>query len=230
MPYIGQPVPRREDARFITGAGRYTDDVHLAGETYAYILRSPYPHASIGRIATAAAAAAPGVLAVLTAADYIADGHLPLVHAPNPADAIDPSVPAFVRDPEGSPIRIARPYPLAGERARYTGEAVAMVIAESAAAARDAAELVEIAYEQQMAVAVALDGLDPQAPQLWDDIPENLVLDVAFGATDIEAARAIAGSPTSSIESEFVNQRIVAAQLEPRSLDRQLRAGQPATR
>jgi carbon-monoxide dehydrogenase large subunit len=214
--YIGKPIPRREDGLLITGAGRFTDDVHLAGEAYAYFLRSPYPHATIVRIATAAAAAAPGVLAVLTAADYIADGHLPLMHAPNPADAVDPTVPAFVSDPQGAPVRIVRPYPLADDSVRYTGEAVAMVIAESAAAARDAAELIDVAYEQQTAVAEALDALDSEAPQLWFGVPENLVLDVSFGATDIEAARAIAGAQLS-VEHEFVNQRIAAAQIEPRA-------------
>lgn len=216
MHYIGKPIPRREDARLITGAGRFTDDVHVAGETFASFVRSPYPHAILGRIATATAKAAPGVLAVLTAADYLADGHLPLSHAPNPADAIDPKVPAFIAAPGGTPIRVVRPYPLAYERVRYAGEAVAMVIAESAAAARDAAELVDVAFDQQVAVVLALDALDPEAPQLWDDVPENLVLDIEFGATDAEAARTIAGAPVT-IEQQFINQRIVAAQIEPRA-------------
>jgi carbon-monoxide dehydrogenase large subunit len=99
---------------------------------------------------------------------------------------------------------------------RHAGEAVAMVVAETAAAARDAAELVDVDYEQLVAVVSAEDAVDERAPQLWDDIPENLALDVNFGAGDVEAARAIAGSDVV-IEHQFVNQRIVAAQMEPRA-------------
>ncbi len=215
MTYIGKSVPRREDLRLITGAGRYTDDIHLPGELHAQFVRSPYPHAHVLAIDTIAAAAAPGVVAVLTCADYRADGGKPLAHAPNPADAIDPKLPAFIADPDGLPIRTARPYPLADSRVRHAGEAVAMVIAETAAAARDAAELVDVGYDPLVAVANAIDALDENAPLLWDEIPDNLVLDVSFGAGDIDAARAIAGAEFT-VEHEFVNQRIAGAQLEPR--------------
>ena len=215
MKYVGRSIPRREDLRLITGTGRYTDDVRVPNAAFAHFVRSPFPHAKIGAIRTAAALAAPGVLAVLTAEDYIADGHQPVAHAPNPADAVDPKLPAFVANEGGTPIRVVRPYPLAHERVRHAGEPVVVVVAESAAAARDAAELVDVDYEQLVAVVTAEDALDENAPQLWDSVPENLVLDVSFGATDIDAARAIAGSDVT-IERLFVNQRIVAAQMEPR--------------
>lgn len=216
MPHlIGKPIPRREDARLITGAGRYTDDVHLPGEAYAAFLRSPHAHARLVAIETAAAAAAPGVLAVLTAADYVTDGLRPMAHAPNPADAIDPRLPAFAPSGDERLVTV-RPYPLAHERVRHTGEAVAMVVAESAAAARDALELIDITYEPLDAVFGAVDAIDASAPQLWDEVPGNLALDIAFGASDVDAARAIAGSATS-IAAFFPNQRIAAAQIEPRA-------------
>jgi len=216
LTYIGKSIPRREDLRLITGAGRYTDDIRLPGELHARFVRSPFPHARLLGIDTAAARAAPGVVAVLTVADYRADGGRPMAHAPNPADAIDPKQPAFIADPDGLPIRTVRPYPLADERVRHSGEPVAMVIAETAAAARDASELVDVAYDPLIAVVNALDALDENAPRLWDDVPENLVLDVAFGADDIAAARAIAGAD-HTVECEFINQRIVGAQIEPRT-------------
>ena len=215
MTYIGKSVPRSEDLRLITGAGRYTDDIRLPGELHARFVRSPYPHARVVAIDAAAARAATGVVAVLTVADYRADGGRPMAHSPNPADAIDPKAPAFIADPEGLPIRTVRPYPLADGRVRHAGEAVAMVVAETAAAARDAAELVDVSYDPLLAVANALDALDEHAPLLWDEIPDNLVLDVAFGAADVDAARAIAGAEYT-VEHEFVNQRIAGAQLEPR--------------
>jgi carbon-monoxide dehydrogenase large subunit len=213
---IGEPVPRREDFRFITGTGRYTDDVHLAGEAHAAFVRSPYPHAGVRSVRTDAARRAPGVLAVLTVEDYIADGHAPVAHAPNPADAIDPTVPAFVPSADEPPLQTVRPYPLAHERVRHAGEAVAMIVAETRAAARDALELVEVAWEPLTAVVSALDALDPEAPQLWEQVPENLCLDVSFGVSDVEAARAIAGAHLT-VEGFFTNQRLAGAPIEPRA-------------
>src|SRR3954453_19325840 len=95
MPFIGQPLPRLEDVRLLTGSGRYTDDVHFENETYAAFVRSPHAHARVLRIDCSSARAAEGVLTVLTAAEYAADGHGPIPHGAQPTDAVDPRQPAF---------------------------------------------------------------------------------------------------------------------------------------
>ena len=94
-PFIGRPMPRFEDLRLVRGAGRYTDDVAVPEQAAAVFVRAPHAHASIGSIDTSAAREHPGVLAVLTGDDYVADGHLGMAHFPNPADAIDVSIPTF---------------------------------------------------------------------------------------------------------------------------------------
>src|SRR3954468_10820914 len=134
-PFIGRPMPRFEDLRLVRGGGRYTDDVSVAEQTSAVFVRTPHAHASIVAIDTSAARALPGVLAVLTGDDYVADGHLGMSHFPNPADALDVRVPSFAPSPERS-ILDERQWPLAVDRVRYVGEAVALVVAESVVAAR----------------------------------------------------------------------------------------------
>jgi carbon-monoxide dehydrogenase large subunit len=213
--YIGAALPRLEDKRLITGTGRYTDDVRLAGAAHAAFIRSPYAHARIGAIRAADALAAPGVIAVLTAADYLADGHRAVAHVPNPADAIEWTRPGFVA-PEGRPpVADVPQLPLAYDRARHAGEAVAVIIAETAAQARDAVELVDIDYEPLRAVVNALDALQPDAPLIWDQVPGNSCLDLSFGdeaATDAAFARA-----HLVVERTFDNHRIVTCHMEPRA-------------
>src|SRR5216684_4970287 len=128
--YIGRPMPRFEDLRLLRGAGRYTDDMVMPGEAYAVFVRAPHAHAEITAIDSAAARARPGVLAVLTGEDYVADGHIGMSHFPNPADAIDVRVASFQPSPQHG-ILDERQWPLALGRVRYVGEAVAMVVAES---------------------------------------------------------------------------------------------------
>jgi carbon-monoxide dehydrogenase large subunit len=99
MPLIGMPLPRREDERLTTGAGRYTADIAPRGAVHAAFVRTSYAHARILAVRRAAAQASPGVLAVLTAVDYAADGLGPIFYLPNPADALDPAIPAFVSGP-----------------------------------------------------------------------------------------------------------------------------------
>ena len=135
--YVGRSVPRVEDQRFLTGQGRYTDDVSLEGELHCVFVRSPHAHARIARIH---AGAAPGVT-VLTGADYAADGLDGIRHVPNPADALDVSKRAF----SGRVVDLPH-FPLATDRARHVGEPVAMVIASSRERARDAAERVVVDY------------------------------------------------------------------------------------
>src|SRR5712691_8537897 len=140
---IGRPTLRREDPRLITGAGRYSDDASLPGQAHACMVRSPHAHARISSIDATDALELPGVIAVLTGRDALADGLRPIPHRPVPTNPHE--VPLKSRD--GSPFFIA-PHPLLPvDRARFVGEAVAVVIAETAAAARDAAERVVVEYE-----------------------------------------------------------------------------------
>src|SRR5512132_318083 len=140
---FGKPVPRKEDARLVAGLGRYSDDFNLPGQAQAQFVRSPHAHARIRGIDAAAALAVPGVIAVLTGKEAAADGLAPIPHKPVPTNPNE--FPLGGRD--GSSIFIAPHPPLAADTARFVGEAVAMVIAESAAAAVDGAERVVVNYE-----------------------------------------------------------------------------------
>src|SRR5262245_21497169 len=151
---IGQPVRRHEDLRLITGQGRYTDDITLPRMTHAYVLRSPVAHARIKRIDTAASRRMPGVLIVATGEDLRADG----------LGDVPCTVPLISRD--GKP-RHDTPRPvLALDRVRHVGQPVALIVAETLAAARDAAEAIEVDYEQLPAVTEVKDAIAPGAAQL----------------------------------------------------------------
>src|SRR5262249_41959402 len=141
-PGIGSSPRRREDHRLVTGAGTFGDDFSLPGQTFAAITRSPHAHAILQNIETKRATGVPGVLAVLTAADYLADGLNPLVHSPFTVSP--PDITLSNRD--GKPVFVAPHYPLALDRVRFVGEGIALVVAETLAAAREAAELVEVEY------------------------------------------------------------------------------------
>ena len=183
---IGQPMPRVEDERLLTGRGRFVDDLNRPGQAHAVFVRSPHAHARLVAVDVARAKAAPGVLAVLTGRDYAADGLGGLNHMPNNADHLDPTKPAFgpgTLPREPLPLQL----PLALDRVRHVGEAVAMVVADSAEAARDAAELIDPVYEPLPAVTDPLDALKPGAPVLWDGWADNLFVVAANGdraATD----------------------------------------------
>src|SRR5712692_3629993 len=138
-------MPRLEDERLVRGAGRYTDDWTLPDQCYAAFVRSPHAHALVLTVRTSAAARAPGVLAVLTGADYLADHRHAIAHGPVPADSVDHTRPAFGPCDGRAPLDEPQ-LPLAVERVRYPGEAVAVVIAETQMTARDAATLVEVDY------------------------------------------------------------------------------------
>src|ERR1700676_3036804 len=162
--FIGKSIPRLEDERFVTGRGRYTNDIPPPDACWAYVLRSPHAHARIRAIRLEAARARPGVLAVLTAADYARDGHQGISHFANTSDAVEPQKPAcgggpdlFVFDPrKGVP---------ASERVRFVGEPVALIVAQTLDQARDAAEAVEVDYHVLPAVVSIVDALSPSAPQ-----------------------------------------------------------------
>src|SRR5205807_9640658 len=140
---FGQPVRRVEDRRLLTGGGCYSDDFNLPGQVYACFVRSPHAHARIVRIDVARALKGPGSSTVLTGADGAADGLKPIPHRPVPANPYEPQL----RNRDGAEHFVAPHPPLPADRVRLVGEAVAMVIAETAAAARDGAEAVDVKYE-----------------------------------------------------------------------------------
>jgi aerobic carbon-monoxide dehydrogenase large subunit len=214
MGLIGKPVPRREDLRLVAGQGRYTDDFHPPDAVWAYVLRSPHAHADIKAIQTRAAATMPGVLAVLTAADYKADGHRGIGHVPIPADAHDVAKQAFYAAPD-SPILDVPQLPLADDRVRFPGEGVAVVIAETLEQARDAAERIEIDYAPLPAATTPLAAIEDGAPQIWPAAKRNVAFHASFG--DEAAVRRAFGTATVVVEQEFINSRAVNCQMEPRS-------------
>src|SRR5438067_8235141 len=159
MPSIGTPVRRREDYRFLTGQGTYTDDINRPGQLYAFILRSPHANARLSRIDTSAAKSAPGVAAVFTGQDLAAEGigGLPCGWLINSKD--------------GSPMK-EPPHPvLAVERVRHVGDPVAVVIANTLGQARDAAEKIAVDYGIEPAVVDVAAALKPGAPQVWPEAP-----------------------------------------------------------
>jgi carbon-monoxide dehydrogenase large subunit len=186
---IGKSVPRREDPRLLTGRGSYASDFSLPDQVHGYVVRSPHAHAEIVAIDPAAALAAPGVLAVLTGSDAAADGLRPIPHSPVPANPHE--VPLKSRD--GSEF-FAAPHPvLALDKARYVGEAVAFVVAETPFQALDAAERVEVTYRPLPALSRARDAQSPGAPFVWQHNGSNLCVDSEAGdrkSTDAAFARA----------------------------------------
>ena len=184
---VGQSALRREDLRFLTGRGRYGDDRNLPRQLAAYVLRSPHPHATIASIDVAAARAAPGVFAILTGADYLADGLRPMPHAPKSTSPPD----ITLENSDGSAIEAPGQMPLAVERVRFVGEPVAMVVGETLAAAKDAAELIAIEYRPVPAVTAATAAVADNAPRVWDT--PNIIVDAMVGdgvATEAASAHA----------------------------------------
>src|SRR6185369_9339619 len=163
--FIGQPIPRTEDARLLTGRGQFSDDFSFPGQTYAALARSPHAHARIVRIDTAAAKKMPGVIGVFTGADCLADKLNPIPHDPLPKTKYDMKLHA----PGGGQVFIGPHMLLPVDKARHVGEAVAMVVAETKAQAMDAAEAVEVDYEELPFVLHADDAMAAGAPAVWDE-------------------------------------------------------------
>jgi carbon-monoxide dehydrogenase large subunit len=208
---IGQPLTRKEDLRLVTGQGRFSDDFHLDGETYLAVVRSPHPHARIVTIDTGAAKAMPGVLAVLTGADAVADGLKPIAHSPLPSTKYDMKLSA----PAGRESFFGPHHLLAIGKARYVGEAVALVVAETKAQALDAAEAVTVEYDPLPFVASTEDALEPGAPTVWDEVPDNTLIETWFGDKDAtDRAFAQADHVTSM---DFHVQRVTAVTMELRA-------------
>ncbi|MEX2454351.1 MAG: xanthine dehydrogenase family protein molybdopterin-binding subunit, partial [Rhodospirillaceae bacterium] len=166
-PIVGRPLRRKEDGRFLTGAGRFVDDISLDGQAYAAFVRSPHAHARIVGIDTEDAASAPGVVAVLTAREFAGDGLGALGHYVNGVDHFDIDRPSIAQDcifHDPLPPH----FPIVGDRVRHVGEIVAMVVADSAAAAVDAAERVAVGYEPLAAVVDVRDAVEEAASRVWD--------------------------------------------------------------
>jgi aerobic carbon-monoxide dehydrogenase large subunit len=209
--FIGKPMPRKEDARLITGKGRFTDDFSLDGQTYAMMVRSPYPHARIVAIDAAAAKAMPGVLGVFTGADCLADKLAPIPHDPVPKTKFDMKL----TGPGGSAVFIGPNALLPADKARHVGEAVAMVVAETKAQAMDAVEAVEVRYEELPFVLHSEDAMRPGAPALWDEVPNNVAVETVFG--NVEATDQAFAHAAHVVTKNFHIGRVTGVPLEPRA-------------
>jgi carbon-monoxide dehydrogenase large subunit len=208
---IGQPIRRKEDHRLLTGRGQFSDDFNLPGQTYAAFVRSPHPHARIRGIDRAAALALPGVIAVFTGADCLADGLKPIPHDPIPKTKYDMKL----RGPGDTDIFIGNHYPLPADKARHVGEALAMVVAETAAQAMDGAEAVSVDYQELPfnSATAAAHGAAP-AP-VWDEVADNALVDTVFG--DVAATDLAFDAADHVVAMDFHIDRVTAVTIEPRA-------------
>ncbi len=200
----GQAVRRLEDDALLAGTGQFTDDVTLPEQVALFFVRSPYPHARIVAVDSAAALAMPGVLKIVTGADLVAAGVKPI-----------PGSSGFPRadgSPGVSPVRRV----LAHERVRFVGEAVAAVVAQTLQQARDAAEAVLVDYDELPMVVDMQDATAPGAPALVPEAPDNIACETRYGSVEATAV-AFAGA-RHVVALDIVNQRLHALSLEPRSV------------
>ena len=205
---IGAAMPRKEDHRFLTGSGLYSDDILEAGTLSATVLRAPMPHADIVSIDVEAARSMPGVRLVFTAADLEDEIAGPILSFSK--------IPPFdIGRRDGGDAAEASQYPLARERVRYLGEPVALIVADTAAQAEDAAELIEVDYAVLPAVMEIKDAIDPSAAQIWSDAPGNVSFDWVTG--DEAATEAAFASAAHVSRLHLVNNRVVINFMEPRS-------------
>ena len=213
--WIGKPVRRLEDQHLMTGRGKFTDDVSLPNQAYAAFARSPHAHARIVRIDTAAARSAPGVIAVITGADLIADGVGTMPFG------------QMHKRPDGSPIAAPPRYPLTADAVRYVGHAFAMVVAETRNQAKDAAELVEVEWEEQPVVADAMSSAHGEAPRLWPAAftPEYGNIAAYYRKGDKAAVDAAFANAHKVVSIRIVNNRIVSNPIEPKAAAAQFDSG-----
>ncbi|NBB70088.1 MAG: molybdopterin-dependent oxidoreductase, partial [Alphaproteobacteria bacterium] len=198
---IGARVPRTEDKRFITGHGRYTDDIDLPGQAYAVFVRSPVAHARIKSLDTSAAKAAPGVIGVLTGEDVAADGIGGLICG------------WMVKSKDGSDMKAGAHPIIAKDKVRYVGDQVAVVVARTYAEARDAADLVEVDYAELPAVVDLATA--PDGATVHDEIARNTVYEWELG--DQAATEQALSSAAHVTEIEITNNRLVPNAMEPRA-------------
>jgi carbon-monoxide dehydrogenase large subunit len=208
---IGQPLRRKEDQRLLTGKGRFSDDFSIDGQAYAAMVRSPHPHARIVRMDTGHARSMPGVLGVFTGADCLADGLKPIPHTPVPATKFDMKL----TGPGGGPVFAGPHRLLPADKVRHVGEAVAMVVAATRAQALDAAEAVEVDYRELPFVIASEDALAPGAATVWDEAPDNVLVDTWFG--DKDATDRAFESAAHVVKTQFNIGRVTAVTMEARS-------------
>jgi len=200
---IGAAVRRKEDQRFVTGKGHYTDDVNRAGQCYAYFLRSPHAHAKIKTIDSKAAAAMPGVLAVLTGAELAADKIGNLICG------------WMITSKDGSQMKMA-PHPaIAHGKVNYVGDAVAVVIAETLSQAKDAAEKVKVDYQLLPAVADPAKAQGQGALQIHEVAARNTIYQWHLG--DANAVGAAFRAAKHVTKLDLINNRLVPNAIEPRA-------------
>ncbi len=200
---IGARVTRKEDKRFITGAGRYVDDMVVPGMKHAMFVRSPHAHAQIRKIDVKAAQAMPGVIGVLTGKELKADGIGNLICG------------WMIHSKDGSPMKMGAWSALAVDKVRYVGDAVAVVVADTKAQARDAAEAVEVTYKELKSVTDASKAMDKGAPQIHPEAENNLIFDWDIGNADETAAAFKKAAHV--VEMDIVNNRLVPNAMEPRA-------------
>jgi carbon-monoxide dehydrogenase large subunit len=198
VPFRGQSLRRLEDARFLTGRGRFVEDIDYPGQTWMQVVRSPHAHARVRRIDTASVRAIPGVLGVFTATDVVGLGPLPCT----------------VSVASVAPMIVPPRFALASDQVRHVGDPVAFVVAETHIAARDAAELVAVGWEILPSVVDAVAALQPGAAQLWEQAPRNL--SYRFQKGDQAGVRSAIAAAAHVVELELVNNRIVISALETR--------------
>ncbi|MFB2553551.1 xanthine dehydrogenase family protein molybdopterin-binding subunit [Ensifer soli] len=200
---IGARVARKEDKRFLTGKGRYTDDMSVPGMKFAAFVRSPHAHARITGIDVSAAEAMPGVIAVLDGKQLQADGIGNLICG------------WMIHSKDGSPMKMGAWRPIAHETVRYVGDAVAVVIADSVALARDAAETVVVDYEELPAVVDPVKTLEAGQPQIHPEAPNNLIFDWQLG--DPAATETALAGAAHVTEMKILNNRLSPNPMEPRA-------------
>lgn len=200
---VGQPVRRKEDDTLIRGLGKYTDDISVPGQLYAWMVRSSHAHGVIRGIDTTAAREMPGVRGIWTGADLATAGYGSFLCG----------LPLKSRD--GSSLLQTNRQPLMTDKVRFVGDPVAFVVADTAAQARDAAEAVELDIEPLDAVTDAHAAAQPGAPQLYDHIPSNVALDYHYGDTDAVNAAFASAAHVTALDIE--NTRVAVVPMEPRA-------------
>ena len=203
MEGIGARVARKEDKRFITGGGRYTDDMVVPGMKHAAFVRSPHAHAAIRKIDSRAAEAIPGVIAVFTGRQLKADGIGNLICG------------WAITSKDGSPMNMGAWEPMATSTVRYVGNAVAVVIADTKAQAREAAEAVDVAYKEKKAVTDAVSAMKKGAPQIHPEAKGNLIYDWEIG--DLAAVDKAIADAAHVTRMDITNNRLVPNAMEPRA-------------
>jgi carbon-monoxide dehydrogenase large subunit len=208
---IGKPVRRKEDFRLLTGRGSFSDDLILSRQAYATMVRSPHAHARIVAVDATSASAMPGVLAVLTGSDVSAEGLRPIPHRVELRKVPD----IGLDNTDGSPLYAAPHMPLPADRVRFIGEAVAIVIAETLDAARDAAERVVTEYEALPCVVEATQAMKPDAPRVWEQARGNVHVDASVG--DADATQAAFFRAAHVVRLNTWVQRVTGVPMEPRT-------------